>query len=148
MAKHCQVEKAWAYFEEAQQKQIFLPTEVYDSLIRVAVFMREANDLRWNFIQELLIKMNQAKLKPKLSTLNAILFTISNLVGSRQAKNYILSSLGEFKNLGIEPSLASYYYILITLCKERKSRNLWTIHESSFLRERSPGEKRQWMGCY
>lgn len=120
MAKYCQVEKAWKYFEESQAKNIPITCEAYNNLIRVANFMREGYDLRWKLVQELLTNMKQQEIQPNLDTLNAVLDTISSFAGAKQAKNYILSTLAEFKNLGVEPSLASWYYILSTLCRDRK----------------------------
>jgi pentatricopeptide repeat domain-containing protein 3 len=64
--------------------------------------------------------MEKARVQPNLGTMNSILETLSTLGNIREAKSLCLQTLSEFKGMGIEPSLASYYFILITYCKERK----------------------------
>lgn len=120
MCKHFQVTRAWQLFEEAQQKGFVLYGDVYNSLIRVANFLKESYELRWRLVVNLLLEMNKAGLKPNLGTLNAVLQVLSTMGGSKMAKDNILKVLREFKELCIEPSLGSYYFLLITFCKERE----------------------------
>ncbi|XP_018570454.1 protein PTCD3 homolog, mitochondrial [Anoplophora glabripennis] len=129
MSKHFQVDRAHQLFEEAQEKGIVLSTNTYNCLIRVVNFLKESYDLRWNLVVELLSGMNNAGLRPNLGTLNAVLQALSTMGGGKIAKDNALKTLREFKDLGIEPSLASYYYVLITFCKERgpKSTILYDI---------------------
>ena len=69
-------------------------------------------------IQELLTAMKNQKVQPNLRTLNSALEGVSTIF-MKQNKDYTLKLLAEFKNIGIEPSLASWYYVLIIFCKER-----------------------------
>ncbi|XP_017778840.1 PREDICTED: protein PTCD3 homolog, mitochondrial [Nicrophorus vespilloides] len=119
MAKHYQVNRAWQLFEEAQGKGLEVNTSTYNSIIRVTSFMKESYDLRWSFVNDILSLMNKAKTKPNLGTLNACLEIVSTMGQSKTAKSYALKLLKEFKSLGIEPSLASWYHVLMTYCKER-----------------------------
>jgi len=56
--------------------------------------------------------MNSLKVRPDIGTLNAILLTITSSGGMSQTKTFALRVVAEFKELGIKPSLASYYHIL------------------------------------
>ncbi|KAJ8941753.1 hypothetical protein NQ318_001347 [Aromia moschata] len=118
MSKHFQVDRAMQLFEEAQQKGLVLSTNTYNNLLRVVNFLKEGYDMRWNFILNLLTDMSNAGLRPNLGTLNSILHALSTMGGGRIAKENVLKTLREFKEIGIEPSLASWYYVLITYCKE------------------------------
>ncbi|CAH0552989.1 unnamed protein product [Brassicogethes aeneus] len=119
MAKHLQVERAWQLFEEAQQKGIIVNTDTYNSLIAVSNYLKEGYDQRWSFAFDLLSDLNRANLKPNLGTLNSVLKTLSTMGTGRVTKTYTLQVLREFKDIGIEPCLASWYYVLITFCKDR-----------------------------
>ncbi|KAK9685760.1 hypothetical protein QE152_g37695 [Popillia japonica] len=68
---------------------------------------------------DLLTAIKTAKLKPNLRTLNAVLESLSLLGVSRNTKNLTLQILTEFKKIGVEPALSSWYYVLNTFCKER-----------------------------
>lgn len=120
MCKFCQVDRAYALFQEALDKGIQVDVGTFNSLLSVVNFIKESADLRWDMILDILRTMKDQTLKPNLGTLNAILQTISTMGASRQnARGCALRTLGEFKKLGIEPSLGSWYFILITFCKER-----------------------------
>ncbi|KAK4883101.1 hypothetical protein RN001_006420 [Aquatica leii] len=119
MAKYGQVDRSWQLFEEALSKNLLLSVDAYNSIIGVANFLKEAYDLRWTFVLDMLSMMAQAKVKPNLRTLNNVLKTLSTMGTSKIVKENALKTLAEFRAMNIEPSLASWYYILITFCKER-----------------------------
>ncbi|KAK7484424.1 hypothetical protein BaRGS_00024309 [Batillaria attramentaria] len=50
--------------------------------------------------------------RPDLATFNAVLYSLSRMVTFRRAPNLALQTLTEMKNVGIEPSLASWKYLL------------------------------------
>jgi Pentatricopeptide repeat domain len=66
--------------------------------------------------------MNSLKVRPDIGTLNAILLTITSSGGMSQTKTFALRVVAEFKELGIKPSLASYYHILNIFSRERNCR--------------------------
>ncbi|CAD7077516.1 unnamed protein product [Hermetia illucens] len=119
MCKYFQVERAYALFQEAYEKQIELDVETYNSIISITNFLKEAAEPRWELCQDLLNKMNAQGLCPNLGTMNALLSSISSIGNFRLARGVCLQVLGEFKELGVEPSLASWYYVLTTFCRER-----------------------------
>ncbi|CAL8089878.1 unnamed protein product [Orchesella dallaii] len=118
-AKFYQVEKAWQLYQEVLGKSLKVDVETYNSLIKIVNFLREATDLRWQLVQELLHDMESNSVQPNLGTLNAILETLSTIGNVKEARTLCLQTLAEFKKLGIEPSLASYYFLLTTFCKDR-----------------------------
>lgn len=119
MAKYCQVEKAFALYQEALDKGVELDTVTFNSMISVSNLMKESADLRWDLIQEFLKTMKEKNVAPNLGTLNAVLQNISTIGSSKLARGAALRILSEFKRLEIEPSLGSWYFILTTFCKER-----------------------------
>ncbi|XP_055594767.1 protein PTCD3 homolog, mitochondrial [Uranotaenia lowii] len=119
MAKYCQVEKAWALYQETIEKGISLDTNTFNSLLQIASFLKESYEMRWELTCDVLSAMKSQGLKPNVGTLNAILQTITTIGGYNHPRSYALKTLSEFKKLGIEPSLASWYYVLAIFCRER-----------------------------
>ncbi|XP_058452761.1 small ribosomal subunit protein mS39 [Malaya genurostris] len=119
MAKYIQVEKAWALYQETVDKNILLDTNTFNSLLQITSYLKDTYDTRWELVCELLTTMKNQSLKPNIGTLNAVLQTITTIGGHNQPRNYALKTLSEFRKLGIEPSLASWYYILSIFCRER-----------------------------
>lgn len=64
--------------------------------------------------------MKQQGQAPDLGTLNAILETISSMSVNRNSQKNALEILAEFRTLGIEPSLASYFYLIRIFCQDSK----------------------------
>lgn len=64
--------------------------------------------------------MNLNGIKPNVGTLNAVLEALSGMFTHRNSKEYALATISEFRQLGIEPSLASYYYLIKIFCRDRK----------------------------
>lgn len=118
MCKFYQVEKACAFFYDAINRNIGLDVEAFNSVLNVTHFIKESSELRWEQILEVLKIMKNMNVDPNLGTLNACLNTISTM-GGRMPKEYAVKILSEFKRIGIEPSLASWYFVLRTFCKER-----------------------------
>ncbi|SPP73893.1 protein PTCD3 homolog, mitochondrial [Drosophila guanche] len=119
MAKYLQCERAYALLQEAGEKQIQLDTNTYNSIIQIISFLKDNAEQRWQLCTELLQQMSQQKLRPNLGTLNAILQCISTFGNFKLARSSALKVLPEFKQLGVSPSLGSYYYLLIIFCRER-----------------------------
>uniref|UniRef100_A0A8D8MLB0 Small ribosomal subunit protein mS39 n=1 Tax=Culex pipiens TaxID=7175 RepID=A0A8D8MLB0_CULPI len=119
MAKYYQVEKAWALYQETIEKQVLLDTTTFNSLLQIASFLKESYDMRWDLVCEVLTTMKNQGLRPNVGTLNAVLQTITTIGGYNHPRSYALKTLAEFKKLGVEPSLASWYYMLAIFCRER-----------------------------
>lgn len=119
MAKYLQCERAFALFQEATEKQIQLDTNTFNAVIEVVSFLKETADQRWQLCNDLLQQMAQQQLRPNLGTLNALLQCISSFGNFKLARGSALKVLPEFKQLGVTPSLGTYYYLLIIFCRER-----------------------------
>lgn len=113
------MEKAWALYQETVEKGILLDTSTFNSLLQIASFLKESYEMRWDLVCEVLTTMKNQGLMPNIATLNAVLQTITTIGGYNHPRTYALKTLSEFKKLGIEPSLASWYYMLAIFCRER-----------------------------
>uniref|UniRef100_T1PGU5 Small ribosomal subunit protein mS39 n=1 Tax=Musca domestica TaxID=7370 RepID=T1PGU5_MUSDO len=119
MAKYYQADRAYALFQEALEKQLQLDTATYNSIINNVNFLKETPDQKWELCKDLLQQMKQQQLKPDLGTLNGLLECISSFGNYKMGRTCALQVLSEFKKLGVELSLGSYYYVLIIFCRER-----------------------------
>lgn len=119
MCKFYQVERGWALFQEAIEKDLPIDVNTYNSVIQVANFLKESGELRWELVQDILRIMATRMVKPNLGTLNAVMGLISTIGGYRQGRTFALQTLAEFQTLGIQPSLATWYFVLSIFCRER-----------------------------
>lgn len=114
-----QAERAYALFQEAMEKQFQLDTCTYNAIISKVNFLKENADQRWDMCKDLLQQMKQQQLKPNLGTMNSLLECVSTFGNFKLARKSALQILAEFKKLDVNPSLGTYYYILIIFCRER-----------------------------
>lgn len=119
MARYCQVERAWSLFQEATAAGHRLDVATYNSIIAVANFLKESGEMRWQLVREILQRMADAKLRPDIGTLNACMQLISTIGGYRHGREFALATLAEFRELGVQPSLGTWYYVLSIFCRER-----------------------------
>lgn len=120
MAIHGELQKAMETFQEAIVKGVPLSVEVYNCLLSKAHSMRENHEKIWEQIQYLLSEMNARKVHPNIRTLNGVLESLSKMTSYRLAKKYAFQILAEFKALHIEPSLATFLYLLEVHFKDRQ----------------------------
>lgn len=118
MAKYGQVNRALELFEEATLKGFKLNTDTYNSIIKCTPTLRENNQKRLDFLIKILNQLNENGLKPNTGTFNASIEVLSLCKTDRLCRSYIFKFLREFKELGIEPSLATYYSILTAFYRE------------------------------
>ncbi|KAK9871049.1 hypothetical protein WA026_010007 [Henosepilachna vigintioctopunctata] len=118
MLKYYQVDRATQLFEEAKQKGFILNVETYNAILEAGTLLKENNDMRWSYIISILTEMNDKKLKPNLGTLNSILYCLKSMA-NKFSKEYALKVLSEFEGLGIQPSLATWTFVLQIFCRER-----------------------------
>lgn len=118
MCKYIQVERGYALYQDALQKDLHIDVTTFNSVIRVSSFQRESGETRWQLVQELLQTMVLRKIKPNLETMNAVLSVVST-INSTAAREYTRQILAEFNALGIAPSLESWYFVLSIYCRER-----------------------------
>lgn len=119
MCKFYQVERGFALYQEALDKDLSIDVETFNAIIQVGNFLKESGDMRFELAQEILRTMAIRNVKPNLGTLNATMSLVSTIGGYRQSRNYALRTLAEFNHLGIDPSLATWYFVLSIFCRER-----------------------------
>ncbi|XP_026327030.1 protein PTCD3 homolog, mitochondrial [Hyposmocoma kahamanoa] len=122
MAKYYQAERAHALAQEALEKGITLSTNVYNALLGCVGFLREGTALRIDALKSLLNEMNEQGLTPNDETLTACLRSVSAWGGGKMLQDFALQIVAEFRQLGIQPGLSAYYYLLCLFCKERGPR--------------------------
>lgn len=118
MCKYIQVDRGFALYQDALNRDLHIDATTFNAVISVSTFLRESGDARWQFVQELMQTMASKNVKPNLGTMNAILSVIATINGT-VAREYVRQTLAEFKALGIEPSLGSWYLVLQTFCRNR-----------------------------
>lgn len=102
----------------------------YNAIIHLVSLLKDNNEDRKILIQAILQNMAKIGVKPNIGTLNAALKSTSLLQTQGMAKDLTLSLLAEFKSIGIKPCLASYYYVLLTFCRESKKKCLFNNNNS------------------
>ncbi|XP_037956999.1 protein PTCD3 homolog, mitochondrial-like [Teleopsis dalmanni] len=119
MAKYYQVERAYAMFEQALEKQIDLDTTTFNAILGVTNFLKETADQRWELCRQVLQQMATLQIKPNLGTMNSLLECLTTFGNYKFARSCALQVLAEFKLLNVRPSLGTYYYILTIFCRDR-----------------------------
>ncbi|XP_065564932.1 small ribosomal subunit protein mS39-like isoform X2 [Artemia franciscana] len=112
MASYGQGSRAWNLYNEMRENKLTISTEAYNSIISVVPILKEEANLRWELLEEVLRNMVEDGVAPNLGTLNAILSALSKVSLFRISLSRSLSALTEFRSLGIEPCLASFYHLL------------------------------------
>ncbi|XP_077286530.1 small ribosomal subunit protein mS39 [Arctopsyche grandis] len=129
MCKHYNGESAYNLYLECCDNKIPLNVNVYNGLLSVIGFLKEDSEMQWQLIKDLLNDMKSQNISPNLGTLNSILESLS-FMESKFAQQHCTEILAEFvKECGIEPSLATWAYVLTIYYKERgmKSNVLYSI---------------------
>jgi pentatricopeptide repeat domain-containing protein 3 len=72
--------------------------------------------------QETLMNMAHAGIKPNVRSLNATLQSVSRIPISRVAREKALKLMSDFKSIGVNPSLGTYFFLLKIFCRESKSQ--------------------------
>lgn len=111
--------EAIAIYDKMIDDKLPIDVETYNTIIDAHGQTQSSNDNRWRKALDVLEQMNEAKIKPDVHTLNIMLDNIS--IGGLYAvlRERALSTLAEFKNIGVEPSLGTWYLILKIFCREQ-----------------------------
>ncbi|KAF4517193.1 hypothetical protein B566_EDAN005625 [Ephemera danica] len=119
MNKYGQVDRAWELYQGLKSAGEKLDCGTFDTLLKATGFLKDGYEERWQLIEDLLKEMAAQKVTPGLGTLNAVLEVCSTMGNWRQTRSLALRCLAEFKQAGVAPSLASYYFLLTIYCRER-----------------------------
>ena len=115
-----QADKAWELYNECLSKNIPLALRTYNNVLLLVSLIKDNNADRRVLIETILQHMVKNGVKPDVLTLNAVLKGLAGWQSQSAAKALALSLLTEFKSADIEPSLATYYYLLSIFCRPRK----------------------------
>ena len=122
MVKYNEADKAWQLFEEARDKKISLPIEVYNKMISIVPQLQEISELRMQTIDKLLKDIEHDKLIPNVQTLNEVLDNLLKMGANKFTRSLALKILVEFRNhLNISPSLGTWYLMSLICSRESKS---------------------------
>ncbi|XP_037015604.2 pentatricopeptide repeat domain-containing protein 3, mitochondrial isoform X1 [Artibeus jamaicensis] len=110
MVKHRAPVQALNLYTELLNNRLHADVHTFNSLIEATAMMNEKYEEKWNNMLELLKQMAVQKVQPNLQTFNTILKCLRRFYAFGRLP--ALQTLREMKALGIEPSLATYHYII------------------------------------
>ncbi|XP_049507795.1 pentatricopeptide repeat domain-containing protein 3, mitochondrial isoform X1 [Panthera uncia] len=111
MVKHRALVQALNLYTELLNNRLHADVYTFNALIEAtALSMNEKLEDKWNKILELLKEMAAQKVKPNLQTFNTVLKCLRRFYSFGRLP--ALQTFREMKAIGIEPSLATYHYII------------------------------------
>nr|XP_019604768.1 PREDICTED: pentatricopeptide repeat domain-containing protein 3, mitochondrial [Rhinolophus sinicus] len=110
MVKHRASGQALNLYTELLNNRLRADIHTFNALIEATAMTNEKFEEKWNNILELLKHIVAQKVKPNLQTFNTILKCLRRFYTF--GKLPALQTLREMKAIGIEPSLATYHYII------------------------------------
>nr|XP_012383440.1 small ribosomal subunit protein mS39 isoform X2 [Dasypus novemcinctus] len=128
MVKHRANTQALNLYTELLNNRLTADVYTFSALIEAESLMNEKCEEKWKNMQELLKHMVAQKVKPNLQTFNTILKCLRRL--HTLGKLPALQTLQEMRAVGIEPSLATYHYIIqLFYQRENSKRSSFIIYE-------------------
>lgn len=119
MAKFHQADRAKKMWDEMVNLGFKPELDTYNHMISIASFVMESSQKQWEYVEELLRQMASEGLRPDTSTLTAVMHAIQTFGAWRLSREKALASWREFRRLGVQPSLASYYCLLSVFYRDR-----------------------------
>lgn len=105
-------EKAMRLFEDAKRNDVQLETETYNHILKMVPFVTGSGESCWEMILDILRDMRKTETAPNVVTFNEILAVLSRQQTWRQSRILSLRTMAEMQRLGIEPSLATLFFLL------------------------------------
>ncbi|XP_037078403.1 protein PTCD3 homolog, mitochondrial-like, partial [Pollicipes pollicipes] len=121
MTKFYQADRAKQLWEEMQNRGFEPELETYNYMITVASFVMESAEKQWEYVEGMLRRMAGQGLRPGAATLSAVLQAVWTMGSWRRARDVALATWREFRQLGVQPTLASYYFLLSVFYRDRAS---------------------------
>nr|XP_023474546.1 pentatricopeptide repeat domain-containing protein 3, mitochondrial isoform X1 [Equus caballus]XP_023490628.1 pentatricopeptide repeat domain-containing protein 3, mitochondrial isoform X1 [Equus caballus] len=120
MVKHRAPVQALNLYTELLNNRLRADVYTFNAVIEAkALMVNEKFEEKWNNILELLKQMVAQKVKPNLQTFNTILKCLRRFYAFGRLP--ALQTLREMKAIGIEPSLATYHYIIQLFYQQESS---------------------------
>ncbi|XP_059613336.1 small ribosomal subunit protein mS39 [Phlebotomus argentipes] len=115
-----QVSDAWSLYQKALTDGIPVYLETFNNILQIVLLLNpDTAEAKWKVVEETLQMMASHNIKPNIVTMNTVLELAGSIFGWKDARQFSMAVLAEFKNLGIRPSLASWYHILNIFYRER-----------------------------
>lgn len=111
--------EAKALYNKLVDDGISIDTETYNAIIFATASLLRSFSERWAATEDILKHMNGAKVKPDVHTMNATLDSISRGGLYAVLRERALSVLPEFRSIGVEPNLGTWFLVLRTFYKEQ-----------------------------
>nr|XP_056720715.1 pentatricopeptide repeat domain-containing protein 3, mitochondrial [Euleptes europaea] len=110
MVKHRAYSKAFDTYTDLLNNRLNGDVYTFNALISSAVEVKNKYAERWELVEDLLRQMAQQNVQPNLLTFNSVMKVLGQC-GSL-GRSLALQTLSEMRALRIEPSLATYDYLL------------------------------------
>ncbi|XP_076435357.1 small ribosomal subunit protein mS39-like [Babylonia areolata] len=123
MARYLQTDKAFAMYDMMMEKKLPVDRLTFNELIRAATFHQDTYDTKWKQVESLLVDMQLSGVEPDLTTFNNVLFSLARIPLYQRAPSLTLQTLKEMRNLGMEPSLASWKHALTVFYPNENSES-------------------------
>lgn len=111
---------AFSYYNKCLADNIPLSVTSFNYIIQLVPLLKDSTDTRKILIQSILSSMMKKEVPANLQTLNSALYSTTFFQHQRTAKDFAKELLADFQQIGIEPSLGSYYYLLQIFCRQSK----------------------------
>lgn len=111
-ARHRSSERAYSLYKKALENQLEISLLTYNELLGCITSLSSSGDGRWNLTEEILQNMRQNKVAPNIDTFNNILENLSLTPLWKDCRSFALRIVNEMASLDIEPSLASYNFLI------------------------------------
>ncbi|XP_060043287.1 small ribosomal subunit protein mS39 [Erinaceus europaeus] len=122
MVKHRAPAQALNLYTELLNNRFRADVYTFNALIEATTLLSDEKfEEKWNNILELLKQMVAQKVKPNLQTFNTILKCLRKFYAF--GKYPALQTLREMKAIGIEPSLATYHYLINVFYQQESPSN-------------------------
>uniref|UniRef100_A0ACB8EU57 Uncharacterized protein n=1 Tax=Sphaerodactylus townsendi TaxID=933632 RepID=A0ACB8EU57_9SAUR len=115
MVKHRAYSKAFDMYTDLLNNRLKGDVYTFNALISSAAEVKDKYVERWNLVEDLLRQMAQQNVQPNLLTFNSVMKVLAQC-GSL-GRSLALQTLSEMRALNIEPSLATYDYLLSVFYK-------------------------------
>ncbi|XP_076166673.1 small ribosomal subunit protein mS39 isoform X2 [Ptiloglossa arizonensis] len=117
-AKWFKIEEAWSLYHECIENNIPLSIKTYNYIIALLEKTHNTNDKdKVKFILDIFTTMNNQRIRPNVTTLNAALKAVSSIKSHAIAIPFVRSLFNDFQRLNIELSLASYHYAITVIVR-------------------------------
>ncbi|KAH9389686.1 Pentatricopeptide repeat domain [Tyrophagus putrescentiae] len=124
MCRYFQAERAFAFYKQAIESGMKLNVHTYNALILASYNLHSTNEERWKTVLEVLKTMQANEIRPDLGTMNAVLKQVSRYKFWNMNTDLAKKAFNEFAfKFDIEPSLATYTYLLNVFHRSRGSRS-------------------------